>query len=482
MRRFTFIIAVFILLVSTAAVQGQVTVETITDSFNASGGVAIDDSGLVYVADFGQSLGFANGTNVYRIIGDTQVVLFATGFQGASGNAFDSQGNLYQSNIAGSFLSKITPEGSVQTFASVGIAGPVGVAVGAGDTVYVANCGSNSIAKVDPSGLSSVWASSSLLACPNGLTIDTSGNLYTCNFGNGNIIKITPDAQFSVLATLPGGRCGHLTYFEGYLYAAARCAQQIYRISLDGEIALVAGSGGRGNDDRSGLEATFNHPNGIEAIRAGDDIVLYINDAVSLTGDCTSVPLNPVVMRKVTIGPLDFTAVADADLSLVTISKTELQSDGLDSAEITITPINHMGQPIMTAIDSITLSTTGGGMITSPAIDNLDGTFSATLFAPLVPGHDTITVTVDAVGDPVVLAAQPSVYYWLCGDVNNNGEGPNLTDVTYLVNALFLNGEPIPIPGTANFSGDAMIGLTDLTLLVNFLFNNGADITCSPAG
>ena len=482
MHRFKIFVTALVVLLPCTAVRSQVTVETITAPFNASGGVSIDDSGVVYVADFGQALNFANGTNVYKVIGDSSVVLFASGLQGASGNAFDSEGNLFQSNIAAHRLSKITPAGLVIPWAVAGLTSPVGVAVGAGDTIYVANCGSNSIAKVSPDGASSVWASSGLLNCPNGLTFDTSGNLYTCNFANGNIVKITPSAEFSVLATLPGGRCGHLTYFEGYLYAVARCVHQIYRVSLSGEITLIAGSGGRGNDDGPGSTATFNHPNGIEAIRVGDDIILYVNDAVSLAGDCISVPLNPVVMRKITIGPVDFSAVAHPDSTTVTISQTELQANGIDSTEITITPINSFGQPIIAGVDSITLSHTGGGIVTSPAVDNLDGSFSATVIAPTAPGYDTVTIVVDGVGDPVTLSVHPSLYYWRCGDVNQNGQGPNLTDVTFMVNALFLGGAPLPNPDAANFSGDDRINLTDLTLLVNYLFNNGPAITCSPVG
>jgi len=305
-----------ILFTITFSVNPQ-TVETITSSFNASGGVAIDDSGIVYVADFGEFLNQANGTKVYKVFGDGTIEEFASGLLGASGNEFDSQGNLFQSNIAASRLSKITPDGTVTTFATNGIQGPVGVAVADGDTIYVANCGGNSIAKVTPNGISSIWVASSLFKCPNGLTIDEDGNLYTCNFGDGNIIKITPDKQVSVLATLPGGRCGHLTYFEGYLYVAARCAQKIYRVTLDGDTTLIAGSGLRGNDDGPALQASFNHPNGIEAIRDGNNVVLYLNDATSLTGNCTTVPLNPVVVRKITI-PDSVVSVNESQSSIPT--------------------------------------------------------------------------------------------------------------------------------------------------------------------
>jgi len=69
---------------------------------------------------------------------------------------------------------------------------------------------------------------------------------------------------------------------------------------------------------------------------------------------------------------------------------------------------------------------------------------------------------------------------YICGDVNDDGNGPNLTDVTYFVNALFLGGPPIPVPEAANFSGDDQLSLTDVTLFVEFLFNSGSPISCSP--
>jgi len=190
---------VFIIATGLQVFSQTVTVETITTPFNASGGVAIDDSGIVYVADFGSTLGLANGSNVYKVYDDGTIKLFASGLNGASGNDFDSQGNLYQSNInrrGGNKLSKITPDGSVSTFATNGITGPVGVAVTNEDTIYVANCGGNSIAKVAPDGSSAVWVSSVFLSCPNGLTLDDDGNLYTCNFNNRNVIRITPDKMF----------------------------------------------------------------------------------------------------------------------------------------------------------------------------------------------------------------------------------------------------------------------------------------------
>ena len=58
------------------------------------------------------------------------------------------------------------------------------------------------------------------------------------------------------------------------------------------------------------------------------------------------------------------------------------------------------------------------------------------------------------------------------GNVNGDSQNANLSDLTYLVNYLFLQGPPPPCLAEANINGDpaGMINLTDLTLLVNHAF------------
>ncbi len=67
-----------------------------------------------------------------------------------------------------------------------------------------------------------------------------------------------------------------------------------------------------------------------------------------------------------------------------------------------------------------------------------------------------------------------------CGDVNNDGAGPDLSDLTYLVNYLFVGGPGPQHLWTANVNGDAegSVDLSDLIYLVNFLFLGGAGLSC----
>lgn len=282
-----------------------VEVATLVPSINASGDVSVGPDGQLYVADFGQRLNNADGSEVYRISTQGEVSVFATGLAGPSGNEFDSQGNLIQANIAGNRVDRIDPQGNVTTIAASGFASPVGVAIDAQDTIFVANCGSSSLSRID--GSAGVEIASGLpLSCPNGLTIDPDGNLYAANFNNGNIVKVTPEGDVSIFATTPtsnfrpSGGNGHITFGNGRLYVVSNAAAQVVELSLEGELTLLAGDGTRGHNDGPALESSFSSPNGIAL--SADGRTLYINEAESTQGitlNTATFPLNPSLVRSI---------------------------------------------------------------------------------------------------------------------------------------------------------------------------------------
>ena len=148
--------------------------------------------------------------------------------------------------------------------------------------------------KTTPAGVSTIFASDNIMSCPNGLTIDDDGNLYTSNFGGpGGIIKITQTGVVSLLASLPGNRNGHLIFGNNRLYVVAMRANQIYEVSLNGDVKLLAGTGAMGNSDGDALQSTWFIPNGIGISPSGTE--LYINDKV--VGQGTE--LNPVIIRVI---------------------------------------------------------------------------------------------------------------------------------------------------------------------------------------
>ncbi len=315
-----FILALSLVLFVVPVVFSQ-TVTTLSDAFNGSGGIAVDAEGNIYVADFGDLLNNANGTQVWKITPDGIRTEFATGLQGASGNTFDAEGNLYQSNIAGNRISIITPDGEVSTLENTLAASPVGLDFDSLGNLFIANCGNRSIRKVTPEGESSLLVRHNLLFCPNGLAVDDDGNVYAGTFNGGRVLKTTPDGTLTILATVPGGAIGHLTYANGMLYVVARNDHSVYQLTLDGELTKLAGSGDQGNADGPALESSFSLPNGIAA--SPDGSKLYINSKVNV--DPNDPALNPILVRVIHLTDAA-ESEAQVDQSILTLPTLSLDA------------------------------------------------------------------------------------------------------------------------------------------------------------
>jgi len=295
-----------------ATLFAQTEVTTVTPEIEGSGGLCLDADGNLYIADFGDSLsgpdpdGIPN--NIQVLDTDQNLSIFSTGFIGASGNNFDNNGTLHQSDIFASGIYKIV--GGVRTLVTAdGIVAPVGVVFDSNDNFYVCNCGNNTIRKVTPGGTSTLFSSGSEFACPNGITIDEDDNLYVVNFSNTNVVKVDPAGTPTIIANTLAGN-GHIDYDPQTknLYVASFAGQQIFYFNKDNPVRkLLSGTAGvRGNDDGDVGNATFSNPNGIAVTQTGDSI--YVNSAVATTG----VALNPQYVRLIT-GVLDFLSVNDND-------------------------------------------------------------------------------------------------------------------------------------------------------------------------
>lgn len=261
---------------------------------SATGGVAVDPQGNIYVADIG-AVPNRGGSTVFKISPEGQVSVFASGSQliNPSGNTFDAEGNLYQSNLSGGNVLKITPEGTISVYANQMITSPVGLIMDQEKNLFVANCGSNTIALVKPDGSTSIYATSSLFRCPNGIALDEEGNLYVANFEGGAILKVTPDGTVSSFANLPGGNNGHITYHNGFFYAISRGGNKIYTLDLNGNVKFFAGTGARLTLDGSASDASFTLPNDLSI--SPDGKILYFNHSINING----VDNAPSVIRKI---------------------------------------------------------------------------------------------------------------------------------------------------------------------------------------
>ena len=256
-KRSPLVTAILILIAIPVAGQSgpPVTVGTLAANLDGSvGGVAVDALGFVYVADFGEK--------VWKIDPWGRIEILTDVMYGASGNAIDGSGNLLQSNFRGNSIARISRDGSVTTFAT-GLNGPVGVAVGPDGIVYACNCLGNSISRIDPAGKVTELASGDLFNCPNGITTDSGGNVYAVNFSDGRMLKITPSGESSVLAIIPGGGNGHVAFAQPDFYVTGFRANRIYRVTPEGVVTALAGSGEFAEKDGVGLETALSTPNGI---------------------------------------------------------------------------------------------------------------------------------------------------------------------------------------------------------------------------
>ena len=294
-------------MISTALAQDEESaapspiLETLAPLPAATGGVAVDTDGNIFVADIGIAPS-RNGQTVYKVTPEGEVSIFVqdSAILGASGNAFDSEGNLYQSSLRRNTISKITPEGELSTFAtaSEGLLSPVGIYIDEEDTLYVANCGGASVLVINSQGELIDRFNSFLFNCANGISLDEDKNIYVANFNNGNVLKIDAETEeISVFVTVPGNNNGHLFYAGGFFYMAARGGARIYTLSLEGELEVFAAIGVRGHVDGPALEGQISLPNDLGLSPDGN--ILYFNDGEPTTGTANQ----PSFLKRIIINP-----------------------------------------------------------------------------------------------------------------------------------------------------------------------------------
>jgi len=252
-------------------------------------------------------------------------------FNGIDDIVVDSQGNLYVSERLGHRIRRISPDGMVSTLAGTGAAGyadgpvstaqfnfPKGLAVDVAGNVYVADTFNHRIRVIRPDGpaLSSNEGTVSTLAGvgqagyrdgpaaqaqfdrPMDVAMDAAGVVYVADAGNDRVRAISPDGVVSTLAG--NGERGYQdgppdqAQFNGPGYLAVDVDGDIYvsdggtfegrgnhvirRVTPDGTVTTLAGSGQPGLADGPVAEAGFYFPHGLDVDAAGN---LYVAEAVN---------------------------------------------------------------------------------------------------------------------------------------------------------------------------------------------------------
>jgi hypothetical protein len=182
--------------------------------------ITTDQAGNLYVTNCGPHNieNFSPIDDVRKITPERVVTIVGTTGQCPGSLVFDSSGNIYTSNQASYFVSKITPAGvSTKEFAPTGgdlpkeIAIAYATAIDPLGNIYVSNTDSKNISKITPGGDSSILGTTGNSG-PRGI-IYSSGNIYAVNVdGTLNKFSLTTatpgTAPNSQVATISSGVTG----------------------------------------------------------------------------------------------------------------------------------------------------------------------------------------------------------------------------------------------------------------------------------
>jgi hypothetical protein len=270
-------------------------------AFQEPQGVAVDSSGYVYVADT-----YNNEVREITTAGSVKTIAGSTGSAGSAngtgstarfnlptGVAVDNAGNVFVADYDNDLIREITSLGEVSTIAGLatvtgandGVGSdarfnfPIGLAVDANDNLYVADRYNNEIRRITSPGIVSTLAgnyyhtnihgayiggfadgtgSSALFTYPEAVAVDANGNLYVADSANNAIRKITPTLTFVL--------------FQGFVTSWV--------------VTTIAA--GYGSADGANSVAKFSFPEGVAVDGAGN---LYVAD----TDNATIRKITPVI-------------------------------------------------------------------------------------------------------------------------------------------------------------------------------------------
>ncbi len=236
--------------------------------------------------------------------------------------ASDTSGNLYVADLYNYRIRQIDPLGVITTVAGTGesghtgdggnateasFEGPSALAVDRSGNLYVAEFHFHRIRRIDPGGLISTFAGTGQKGCggdggpaaeallngPAGLAVDREGNLFVSERGNHRVRRISPDGSIStVVGTGMAGYIGDggaateaflwspeglATDGQGNLFVSDSGNHRVRRIDRAGTITTVAGTGEiqYSGDGGPAVLARLFHPSALATDCAGN---IYVGD------------------------------------------------------------------------------------------------------------------------------------------------------------------------------------------------------------
>ena len=505
--------------------------------FALAGGIRADNQGNVYVSDSDNytirkvsAAGVVTTVaGVPGVLGSADGPAASATFSGVGGVAIDASGNVYVADSGNYTVRKITPGGTVSTLA--GVAGTRGVVDGTGSgallydpqnlavdsagNIYVPDGMGDVIRKITPAGVVTTLAGTPLIAGsadgtgsgaqfsdPTGITVDPSGNVYVADNGNDTVRKVTPAGVVTTFAGSAGvagsaGGTGPAASFSspagvgadssGNIYVADAGNDLIRMINPAGFVTTVAGFAGlRDNVDGLSTSARFNTSGDVCADNSG---IVYVADAGNST------------VRRIIPGndaaPI-FTAQPAAQAA--NLGSNVTFSIGIEGTAPFSFQWSFNGTPIQGATNpsySLPLAQQSAAGSYSVTVTNVDGstTSAAAALTVNVPaGSPAISAQPQGgplpAGGSVVLSVGASgaglSYQWLLGGVAIAGAtSPTYTATTAGIYSVAISNSVATLVSSAvtvgsvnrltNISTRAMVG-TGGNILIPGLFISGAGV------
>ncbi|TFF33315.1 DUF6443 domain-containing protein [Mucilaginibacter psychrotolerans] len=297
-----------------------------TSDFNHPIGLVADQSGNIYVADrLNYRIRKITPSGIITTIAGSGVQGSANGtgtaasFGLPNSVAVDAAGNIFVADGFNNMIRKITTAGVVTTFAGSTTAGyvngtgtaarfnnPFGIAIDGSGNLYVAEAGNHTVRKITTAGVVTTWAGNGTAGFVNGngstarfnlplsVATDSYGRVYVAD-GNNNAIRMIDASGY--VSTLAGS--GSAGSANGYMAAATfnhpagiavdnafnvyvgdEVSNKIRRISPDGNVITLSGTGTSGSSNGASTTSSFYYPCGVAVYNGNVYVADYNNNLI----------------------------------------------------------------------------------------------------------------------------------------------------------------------------------------------------------